>query len=734
MPFVNASYYSGTSTTTPTHQVGDLLIVVAVRWGSSTPPSLPSGWTSAHTGTNTDACRVGWKVASATNDSTGTWTNANALYIAVWRGYTAVGAASSNLSTANTAQTPGLTLTQAGSWVGTLGSPSSGQSGTPTGTVSRWTDGYSRWCDTDGPVSSWSAQTVTNQWLAVSLELIPAPTPVSTSLTVARDVEGWTATTTLLVGRTAAGPVSTALRVARSVAAIEVPSFEEAVAAPVRLIRARAELVDPDGQPVEVQVGKAPPRSDLPLSGGRVSFSGQSAEQWSAVLSFADPWMVPRDPSHPLWGARDLLVRVWWGVRVLAPVEEPRSALVDGFLAEYFVGKDLAGTPALVRREAEIAHLWASAAPASGLPQDNFSVRWTGTLFATAGEWVFTLNSDDGARLYVDDVLVVDSWVNRGPTTDIARVTLDRGQHTVRMEYYEATGGAQAYLSWAPAVGGGGIPERWDERLLCTVAIGDSAGTDTGTISGTVRCRDVLSTARGGWGGPLDLGGLTVTEALRAIFGRVAPTLRVRIAETTITLPDVYEVGEEDPAATWTKVAAVAGWLVRSARDGVVDGGPREAPGAPLDWSEGVDCPVSELSWDHAIEHMGNRVTVRSTHPDAVGVFATVDDTDPSSPTWVGYGVRPLPDIETDVAVTVEACQNIGRLALGKGTQPTEGVEVVVPQRPDLTYRRPVHLARAQAGIGGEYEVSAWDLDLPVTGEPAAPMPVRMMRKGADSG
>ena len=315
-------------------------------------------------------------------------------------------------------------------------------------------------------------------------------------------------------------------------------------------------------------------------------------------------------------------------------------------------------------------------------------------------------------------------------TTDAVVVALTEGPHEVIVEYFENTGQATCSLSWEP-VSAGGTDAVWTDRLLCTVAIGNSSGTDDGIISGSVRCRDVLSLARGGWGGVLDLGGLTVAEAIRAIFERVAPTLPLRIAETTVTLPAVYEVGEDDPAATWTEIAALAGWVVRTDRDGVIVAGPRPTPGGALNWAEGDDCPVTEIRWQHNIEHMGNKLTVRSTHPDHVGVYATVQDDDPSSPTWVGgpWGVHPLPDIESDAVASVAGAENLARMHLGRGLRPVEDIEIKVPQRPDLTYRQPVHLARAQLGIGSTYEISSWDLDLPVTGQAPAPMTVRMMQK-----
>ena len=579
MQYVAASVIAAPSGTTPTHAVGDLIVVVAYSF-YGTIPSLPTGWTSAHT--NAGGLRVGYKVATSTADSTGTWTGADELGVGVWRNALSLGNVASAVDFVYpfAAGPPALTTSDASSWVATFARGGGDAPATPTGTTSRWSSDYFRWCDTGDGVASFSAF-AGDESVAVTMELVQGLTPVDTTLDVSRDV---------LAG------VTTTLDVSRDVDAFTVPpDWAAPVVIPaidrkVRTLSARAELVDATGTPVTVTVGTDEPRSTLPLASASVSFKGEVAEQWAATLTFSDPWMIPTDSTHPLWGARNYYVRLWW--RIL----------------------------------------------------------------------------DDG---------------------------------------------------------------EWTEHLVCTVAIGNSGGQDTGTISGTVQCRDVLSTARGGYGGPLDVGGLTVDEALRAIFERVAPTLPLQVGTSTVTLPDVYELGEQDPAKDWTEIAALAGWVVRTGRDGTVVAGPRPTPTVALDWSEGPDCPVTELSWDHGIEHMGNRITVRSSDPDYVGVYATVQDDDPASPTWVGgpWGVHPLPSIDSDAVTTVEAATNLARMHLGRGLRPVEDVSVTIPQRPDLEYRQVVHLARRQVGIGADYRISSWDLDLPVTGQPPAPMSVRMMQR-----
>ena len=71
----------------------------------------------------------------------------------------------------------------------------------------------------------------------------------------------------------------------------------------------------------------------------------------------------------------------------------------NGFLAEYFRNRDLAGRPEVVRVEERI-DLFDEPAPLSDAPRDNFSARWTGQLVApVSGRYTFTFAGDDGYRL-----------------------------------------------------------------------------------------------------------------------------------------------------------------------------------------------------------------------------------------------------------------------------------------------------------------------------------------------
>lgn len=114
----------------------------------------------------------------------------------------------------------------------------------------------------------------------------------------------------------------------------------------------------------------------------------------------------------------------------------------------YWPNRELEGPPGLVRNDANVNFDWGQGAPSNGLPADNFSVRWTRTLRFEEDLYRFSATVDDGLRLYVDDILVIDQWQGgAGPTVSAER-RLTAGQHTVRVEYYEGSGEAQVRLWW----------------------------------------------------------------------------------------------------------------------------------------------------------------------------------------------------------------------------------------------------------------------------------------------
>jgi YD repeat-containing protein len=91
----------------------------------------------------------------------------------------------------------------------------------------------------------------------------------------------------------------------------------------------------------------------------------------------------------------------------------------------------------------------ASPGSACGIGADNFSARWTRTVNFAAGTYRFTATVDNGLRLYVDGQLKITQWADLPPNTYTADVALTAGNHEIKLEFVEYTGGASATLSWA---------------------------------------------------------------------------------------------------------------------------------------------------------------------------------------------------------------------------------------------------------------------------------------------
>jgi PKD repeat protein len=130
------------------------------------------------------------------------------------------------------------------------------------------------------------------------------------------------------------------------------------------------------------------------------------------------------------------------------PTPTSTPVVISDWHGEYYNNPTLSGNPVLVRNDVSINFDWGSAAPAAGLPADNFSARWSRSLSFPAGTYRFYARVDDGVRLWIDGALVIDQWHDSAPTTYSADVNLSDGSHSLRMEYYERSGGALAQLAW----------------------------------------------------------------------------------------------------------------------------------------------------------------------------------------------------------------------------------------------------------------------------------------------
>jgi glucose/arabinose dehydrogenase len=198
--------------------------------------------------------------------------------------------------------------------------------------------------------------------------------------------------------------------------------------------------------------GTATAGLDFTAVSGVVSFAdGQTLAQ--IVIPILDDTLVEGDETFGV-----SLDRVGGGAGLGAPrtatitiVDDDTPPVGNGLLGEYFDNSNLTNL-VLRRNDATINFDWGTGSPAPVIGPDTFSIRWTGQLLPTVtGTHQFRTRSDDGIRLRVNNVTVIDRYIDQAPTSHTGSIALTAGQLVdVEITYYENMGGAVMQWFWTP--------------------------------------------------------------------------------------------------------------------------------------------------------------------------------------------------------------------------------------------------------------------------------------------
>jgi beta-glucosidase len=200
-----------------------------------------------------------------------------------------------------------------------------------------------------------------------------------------------------------------------------------------------------------------PSRPVLPIDGMLKQFSGKAQVLYAQGSPYVTELsvQVPRTVFHPTEGVME-----------------------SGLKSEYFPNADFSGRPVLTRTNPQIQFDWNAASPAPGIPRQEFSVRWSGTLTPPGpGDYTFSIRRfhcyrcevHEGVRLFLDDKLMIDSteynplpppqsvisssgYTRRPQEPSFRAHFADTRPHSIRVEYTHRSSlfGGGLTLEWQP--------------------------------------------------------------------------------------------------------------------------------------------------------------------------------------------------------------------------------------------------------------------------------------------
>ena len=145
-------------------------------------------------------------------------------------------------------------------------------------------------------------------------------------------------------------------------------------------------------------------------------------------------------------------------MKPVSPNQNPNSdtpssittATGNGLKGEYYDNKDFTDLK-LTRTDRTLDFNWGNDSPDNSIDADTFSTRWTGKIEPLFSEtYNFYTTSDNGVRLWVDDKLIIDKFLERSSSQDTATIDLVAGKkYDIRLEYYENGGKANVSLAWS---------------------------------------------------------------------------------------------------------------------------------------------------------------------------------------------------------------------------------------------------------------------------------------------
>ncbi|MNB67604.1 Mannan endo-1,4-beta-mannosidase [compost metagenome] len=167
-------------------------------------------------------------------------------------------------------------------------------------------------------------------------------------------------------------------------------------------------------------------------------------------------YLTNNEPNHGRWNTDETIVAVYNHPYALNrgdaydPDKIMPSMVADGLMGKYYLGQEF-NTLKVSKIVPTVNFNWLGGTTINSW---NMTVRWTGYLEAIYDEdYTIYVESSDGVRLWVDNLLVIDDWAVHGTAEVSAVVRLAAGkQHNIKLEYFNVSDAvANIKLSWSSA-------------------------------------------------------------------------------------------------------------------------------------------------------------------------------------------------------------------------------------------------------------------------------------------
>ncbi len=134
--------------------------------------------------------------------------------------------------------------------------------------------------------------------------------------------------------------------------------------------------------------------------------------------------------------------------RIHFDMERIRPDNQNYWVGKYWYNRSLDSSWALVKQVGKIDFDWGKMSPALGIPNDDFSARWSRLVNFTPGNYRLCARANDGVRVKVDNELVLNEWHSGDASQDYCVDITLSGSTRLDVEYYERSGTAKVAFWW----------------------------------------------------------------------------------------------------------------------------------------------------------------------------------------------------------------------------------------------------------------------------------------------